>query len=440
MLLPRRGLLLGLAGAVTLGRVKLALATLPGQKRFVVIVLRGALDGMSSVVPYGDPHLAALRAPLIPPAPGQPGGMFDLGGFYGLSPYLPNLHAMYQAGQMLPVHAVAGPYRTRSHFEAQDLLEQGLEEETSTITSGWLNRVLAELPPSRGAQLAGISAGIGTPVLMDGPQPIASYAPEGFATPPPALYAQIQALNARDPLLGPALAEAWRANAFDAATFKQDAGSDGDGTSAPGAPEMMDGGSEMAMQRPASLPDTMSDDASRRPGDTPRRGGGFPVIAGRIGELLAADDGPRVAAFQLEGWDTHGNQFKGLQYPLTSLDQGLQGLKTALGPAWNDTAVLIVTEFGRTAAMNGTKGTDHGTATAAYLLGGQIAGGRVRATWPGLGPSQLFQNRDLAPTGDVRSVAKGILAEHLGLDGAALARVFPASGDAAPLQGLVRAT
>jgi uncharacterized protein (DUF1501 family) len=154
--------------------------------------------------------------------------------------------------------------------------------------------------------------------------------------------------------------------------------------------------------------------------------------------LLAADGGPRIAAFQLEGWDTHGNQVAGLKTPLGGLDDGLLALKTALGPSWRQTTVLVITEFGRTAAMNGTRGTDHGTATAAFLLGGDVAGGRVLATWPGLGASQLFQARDLAPTADVRSLAKGALAAQFGLGNAALGRIFPGSGDAAPLNGLLR--
>ena len=141
--------------------------------------------------------------------------------------------------------------------------------------------------------------------------------------------------------------------------------------------------------------------------------------------MLAAPGGPRIAAFQLEGWDTHGNQVGGLKVPLTGLDQGLTNLKTALGPNWSNTMVLVMTEFGRTAAMNGTKGSDHGTATAAFVLGGSVKGGRVAGTWPGLAANQLFENRDLAPTMDIRSVAKGALAAHLGLSDAALARVFP---------------
>jgi uncharacterized protein (DUF1501 family) len=398
MILSRRTTLLGLSALTMASGTKIAMADAPGDQRFVVVMLRGALDGLSSVVPYGDANLAGLRAPLIPPAPGQPGGVYDLGGFFGLHPQLAGMYDMYKAGEVLPIHAVAGPYRTRSHFEAQDLLQIGTDQ--SGINSGWLNRTLAELPGRDGNSLRGLSAGLGTPLVLQGPVRVGSYAPEGFSPPPPDLYTRVEALNATDRLLGPAIAEGLKANAYDGAV--------------------------------------LSDDSGFKPGDAPKNQGGFPVLAAKVGRLLAADGGPRIAAFQLEGWDTHGNQVNGLKTPLTGLDQGLVALKTSLGPAWGNTMVLVMTEFGRTAAINGTKGTDHGTATAAFILGGKVNGGRVLATWPGLAPTQLFEARDLAPTQDIRAVAKGTLAAHLGLSHTALARVFPGSTAAAPLGGVVR--
>ena len=416
MQLTRRATLLGLGLTASLGHIDIALAAAPTQKRLIVVLQRGGMDGMSALVPYGDPNLVKLRPALIPPAPGQPGGMFDLGGFYGLSPNFPNLAAMYQGGEMLAFHAVAGPYRTRSHFEAQDLLQLGTVR--TSITSGWLNRALAALPVRDGSSLLGLGAGIGTPLLLQGKMAVGSFAPDHLATPPPDLAARIAALNAGDPLLGPAITEGLAEESFNASVM------------ASAAPAARRGNKQGG--------NVMSDDRARVPGDAPKIPGGFPALATQIGQLLAASGGPRIAVFQLEGWDTHGNQVKGLQQPMTGLDAGLQSLKTALGPAWAQTCVLVVTEFGRTARMNGTNGTDHGTAAAAFVLGGAVKGGRVVADWPGLSNAQLYQNRDLAPTLDARAVAKGVLAQHLGLKGKALARVFPGSGGIAPLGGIIR--
>jgi len=423
-----RSTLLGLSLTATLGSVRFALANAPGDKRFVVVLQRGALDGMSAVVPYGDSNLISLRPALIPPAPGQPGGMFDLGGFYGLSPNYPNMAAMYQAGELLPIHAVAGPYRTRSHFEAQDLLQLGTDE--GSITSGWLNRALAELPSHATGPL-GLNVGIGTPLLLQGAAHITSYAPDHFGEPSPDLMARIAALNAHDPLLSLAIAEGVQAANFDKSVIS---------TAAPAASATRPaGGADMRVSGSMAVGGSiMSDDRARMPGDVPKVPGGFPALATQVGQLLAADGGPRIAVFQLEGWDTHGNQVNGLKKPMTGLDAGMQNLKTALGPAWAQTCVLIVTEFGRTAQMNGTRGTDHGTAATAFVLGGAVKGGRVAVTWPGLSSSQLFENRDLSPTLDIRSVAKGALAQHLGLSHAALARIFPGSGGVSPLGGIIR--
>jgi uncharacterized protein (DUF1501 family) len=407
MQLTRRSALLGLGSAVSLsgvaGRASLALAAAPTDQRFVVVILRGAMDGLSVVVPYGDPALRDLRGELIPPLPGQPNGLRDLGGFYGLHPALADLHAMYQAGELLPVHAAAGPYRSRSHFEAQDYLESGADHR---LTSGWLNRAVAALPPARGSPPGQTSAvgralavGVTVPLLLRGSASVASWAPHGFATPAPDLYARIAEVNRDDRLTGPAITQGLRARGF--------------------ATEVMTGDG------------------------TPAEAGGrekyaFPALAEAAGRLLAAADGPRIAAMEVNGWDTHVAQMPRLEQPLRQLDTGLGALKTALGPAWRQTAVLVVTEFGRTARVNGDKGTDHGTATVAFVLGGAVAGGRVRADWPGLGAGKLFENRDLAPTIDVRAVAKGLLAGHLGLSGAALAQVFPGSGSATLTGGLLR--
>jgi uncharacterized protein (DUF1501 family) len=394
--LTRRSALLGLTSAVTLGRASLAVAAAPGEKRFVVVILRGALDGMSAVVPYGDPQLTSLRAELVPPGPGQANGMLDLGGFYGLHPSLANLHGMFKAGALLPVHAVVGPTRVRSHFEAQDCLESGADHR---LTSGWLNRAVAALPGAAQGRPEGdaLAIGVSVPLLLRGPATVGSWAPHGVIMPPPDLYAQIAALNRHDPVTGPAVAEGLRERGFTATVL---AGDD--------------------------------------PAQPIKNRYAFPALARAAGELLRSPDGPRVAALEIEGWDTHQAQVPRLNAVLKQLDAGLAGLKDGLGPAWRQTAVLAMTEFGRTARVNGTRGTDHGTATVAFVLGGAVAGGRVAGVWPGLGPGKLYQDRDLAPTSDLVSVAKGLLVAHLGVPGGAMNAVFPGSAGVGPMRGLIR--
>jgi uncharacterized protein (DUF1501 family) len=396
-ILTRRSALLGLTAAVSFGRASLAVAAAPTDRRFVVVILRGALDGMAAVVPYGDPGLANLRGELVPAAPGQPDGLLDLGGFYGLHPSLASLHAMFQAGETLPVHAVVGPTRVRSHFEAQDCLESGADHR---MTSGWLNRAVAALPGATANRPEGdaLAVGVSVPLLLRGPALVGSWAPHGTAAPPSDLYTQIAALNQPDHITGPAIAEGLRARGF-------------------------------------SVTAMAGDDMADPP---PRDRYAFPALARAAGEMLRAPDGPRVAALEIGGWDTHTDQARRLAGVLKQLDAGLAGLKDGMGPAWKQTAVLVMTEFGRTARINGTKGTDHGTATAAFVVGGAVAGGRVAATWPGLGAGKLYEDRDLAPTTDLRSVAKGLLAEHLGVPAGALGPVFPGSDAAAPMHGLLR--
>lgn len=387
--LTRRSALLGLASAFTLGRVSLALADAPTDKRFVVVILRGALDGLSAVIPYGDAALVGLRGEIVPPAPLQDGGMLDLGGFYGLHPALANLQAMYRDGEALAVHAVAGPYRVRSHFEAQDYLESGADHR---MTSGWLNRAIEALPPPT-AHGEALSIGVSVPLLMRGPATVASWAPHGTAPLDADLYARIAALNQSDRLLGPAIAEGLSERGFSASVTS---------------------GVEPPQNRYA-----------------------FPALAKAAGEMLRAENGPRIAALEIGGWDTHTAQAQRLAGVLRQLDAGLAALKTGLGAAWRQTVVLTMTEFGRTVRMNGTKGTDHGTGTVAFVLGGAVAGGRVIADWPGLGTGKLLENRDLQPSCDLRSVAKGLLAQHLGLGKSALETVFPDSSAVGPIPRLV---
>ncbi len=452
--ITRRASLLGLTTALSLGRASMAVAAAPTERRFVVVILRGALDGLSAVVPYGDPNLAALRPALLPPMPGQERGLLDLGGTFGLHPALAASHAMYRMGQLRIVHAVAADYRVRSHFEAQDYLESGADHR---LNSGWLNRVAASIrapagaitpapggmiiPAPRGTLIPApggtlipapggtmrvsgpgianaMAVGLSVPLLLRGPAPIANWAPHGFAEANAAVYQAILALHAADPITGPAIASGLRDRGF------------GDQVMAAG---VRDDEAPRTVTEPG-----MSGMAGAAAGKKPDRFA-FPALARAAGAMLRAPNGPRLAALELGGWDTHTGQVNRLVPPLTQLDAGLEAMRVELGQAWNQTVVLVMTEFGRTARMNGTNGTDHGTATVAFLAGGAVAGGKVTSTWPGLRREQLFENRDLAPTTDLRAIAKGVLAAHLGLDGSALGRVFPGGTPVDPMMGLVRA-
>jgi uncharacterized protein (DUF1501 family) len=386
--LTRRSALLGLTAAFTLGRASIALGAAPTDNRLVVFLLRGALDGMSAVQPYGDPDFLTLRGELALGAPGTQDGVLDLGGFYGLHPSLVNVHGMFAAGQASIVHAVAGHYRSRSHFEAQDYLESGTDQR---LTSGWLNRAVATMP-ARGGQEIALTLGLSAPLMLRGPARVEAWAPENFGqSPGEDFYTRLLRLSAHDPLIGPALAEG----------MKQRGVSPDTGSGGPKQPQEI-------------------------------------KLAAAAGQLLAAPAGPRVAVLEMGGWDTHSGQIPRLKNQLRQLDDALGALKNGLGPAWDKTAVLVVTEFGRTARINGSKGTDHGTGGVAFVLGGAVAGGKVHADWPGLGSGRLFEDRDLMPTADVRAIAKGLLAGHLGLGGAALAQAFPGSFDVAPMTGLLR--
>ena len=294
------------------------------------------------------------------------------------------------------VHATASPYRDRSHFDGQDVLESGADTPGHT-DSGWLNRALSALPKGESANPRGLGVGGSTPLIIRGDAPVLGWAPSTLrpvdADLPPRL---IELYNSSDPVLAKALQEAIDTGRI---TGGQDsAGSFG----GPGDPKTMT---------------AMAEGAAR---------------------LLMAPDGPRLAALAFEGWDTHAAEQPRLSRQLQGLDAALGAFETTLGPVWNDTAILVITEFGRTAAINGTEGTDHGTATVALLAGGAVKGGRVVSDWPGLKPAQLYQNRDLAPTCDLRGVAKGLLTELYDVSPDTLANlVFPGSADVKPLTGLI---
>ena len=372
--------------------------------RFLAIILRGALDGLATVAPVGDPDWTALRGDnaLMPNGKTPPLKLTD---FFALNPAMPNLHRLFKANQAIVIHACATPYRERSHFDGQDLLESGLPK-PAVSDSGWLNRALTSLAPGgRVDPRANKAFAVGpvTPLVVRGPAPVLSWSPQRLQ---PASADTVQRLldlyRHSDPKLAGAIDESTRLAAIEHS---------GEMAQKAGGP------------RPAQVR------------------GYFAEAAGTAAKFMAQPDGPRVGALAFDGWDTHNNEgiAQGrLSQLLGSLDGALAAIETNMGPAWRETVVALVTEFGRTARINGTDGTDHGTATVALLVGGALKGGRVVADWPGLKPTNLYENRDLKPTTDLRAVLKGLLKDHLRADERMLAdNVFPGSKDVKPLAGLV---
>jgi uncharacterized protein (DUF1501 family) len=406
------------AGGVLTSRVAFAA---PGERRqrLVVIIMRGALDGLAAVPPCADPDYAGLRREVALRPPGTPGGALPLDGFFGLHPSLTFLQQSYVARELIVVHAVATPYRDRSHFDGQDVLESGATRAHAS-QSGWLNRALTQVPDRRPGEL-GVALGQNVPLLMRGPAGVTSWSPSKMPLLEEDTLARITDLYSSDRLLSARLADALQADA----TAAQDA--------AGAAPAMM----TVAATRPAATTTGVM------PVRAQAYNARYAEVTHAAAGFLRQEDGPKVAVFDTTGWDTHANEGGAegqLAGRLAALDSGLATLRQELGPAWADTAVLLVTEFGRTAAVNGTRGTDHGTGTAAFLLGGAVNGGRVVADWPGLASRALYQGRDLAPTLDLRCVFKGVLHEHLGVAPRALDdTVFPDSAAARPMRGLMRA-
>jgi uncharacterized protein (DUF1501 family) len=433
---------LALGGAFLTSRLAFA-RTGASKSRFVFIVMRGALDGLAAAPPCGDPDYAGLRRELALKAPGSPGGALPLNGFFGLHPSLAFLRDSYTARELVVFHAVASPYRERSHFDGQDVLESG-SLRPHAVQTGWLNRALASLQTGQGKEL-GVALGQNFPLVMRGPASVTSWSPSKLAALDEDTLERITDLYAGDPLLAARLADALAADAIAGAAPElamQAAVAPGAAAPAPGE---MAGSTATASNARLDVA-AATNDVRAASANQPLLQRGKPIryteVVRAAAGFLGRDDGPQVAVFDTTGWDTHANEGNAegqLAGRLAALDAGLRTLKDELGPAWANTAVLLATEFGRTAATNGTRGTDHGTATAAFLLGGAVQGGRVMADWPGLSSRSLYQGRDLKPTTDLRSVLKGVLSEHLLVSSGALENtVFPSSADARPIKGLFR--
>jgi uncharacterized protein (DUF1501 family) len=387
---------------------KLALAE-GRDPRLLAIVLRGALDGLAAVAPVGDPNWVKLRGDSALILGGQTPAL-PLDGMFALNPAMPNLHRLYKAGAATLVHAAATPYRERSHFDGQDVLESGLPR-PGAVSTGWLNRALATLAPADRANPRARNAfavGPIAPLVVRGAAPVLSWTPPRL---PPAGDDTVMRLlvlyRHNDPALARVLEERMGLAAIARAG----------GMNQQGAANAQPRGAAAAVRAY------------------------FEQSAGAAAKFLARADGPRIGALAFDGWDTHANEgaLDGrLAALLGALDGAIAAIESNMGEAWRETVVAVVTEFGRTARINGTEGTDHGTGTVAILAGGALKGGRVVADWPGLGDNDLHEKRDLKPTTDLRAVLKGLLRDHVRVDEAALAsRVFPDSVAVKPMTGLL---
>jgi uncharacterized protein (DUF1501 family) len=405
----RRDMLLG-TGALFAWAYMPKLARAEGRDpRLLVVVLRGGLDGLAMVAPVGDPNWVKLRGEKGLALDGKPPAL-PLDSFFALNPAMPNLNRLYQAQQATIVHATATPYRERSHFDGQDVLESGYDR-PGHMDSGWLNRALALLEADgrvdpRGARA--LAVGPVTPLVVRGTAPVMSWVPQRLLPASEDTQARLLDLYLH--------------------------------TDAKLAHALQGRRDLLALGRAAGISAVTAPEDERLAGMARLRQY-FKDVAVTAAKYLARPDGPRVGAVGVNGWDTHinegatGGQLANL---LGALDGTIPAFEQNMGEAWKETVVVFITEFGRTARINGTDGTDHGTGTVAWIVGGAVKGGRVIADWPGLKDADLYEERDLNATTDLRAVLKGVLQDHLRVDERALAAtVFPGSGDVKPMAGLV---
>lgn len=340
-----------------LGLPNVSFASADTDKRFIFIIQRGAADGLNTVIPYADPAYKQLRGALAIDV----SQATKLDGMFALHPALKATAKLYQNQQALFVHGIASPYRKRSHFDAQNILETG-GKAAYEFKDGWMNRMLRLLPT---AQSEAIAIASSIPMALRGKANVNAYAPSNLRDAPDDLLIRVSQLYAQDTQLHDLWSSAMEANDL--------------------------AGDAKIKRNPAGIGKLAAD-------------------------FLNKKDGPRIAMIETNGWDTHSGQNGRLNRQLSSLDTLINALHQQLGNNWQKTTVLVATEFGRTAATNGTGGTDHGTASAAMVLGGDLQGGRVITDWPGLRPADLYQGRDLAPTLNLNQLIASIIGERFGVD------------------------
>lgn len=414
----RRDLLKGIAGSALALTIfpRFGFAAGTHSPRLLVVMLRGGLDGLHALPPLGDSAWGSLRGSMPFAAGAGAAKPIPLDTRFGLHPSLSYASELYKQREFLPVVAIAPPYQGRSHFEAQDCVENG-SARPNGANDGWMNRCVAGM---RGEE--GLAISTSMPLIMRGPGKVSSWSPplpEGLD---PALLQRLDTLYAEDPHL----AEAYQRAIAEAG--------------------MNIGGTTASMSTANTSADNtdMMTAVAAKVGAKPGKGYGgadLPTLMAAAGKFLVRDDGPQFGFVEDTGWDTHAAETPTLQRKLQQLDGGLRAFHEAMGPAWSRTVVVVVTEFGRTAKPNGTGGTDHGTGGAAFLAGGAINGGRIAGQWPGLSPQDLNEGRDLHATTDMRALFKGVLAGHMQVPQALLdTQVFPGSAAVRPMAGLLRAS
>lgn len=372
-------------GAAGLALPRMAFAQGSGHRNLLFVMLRGAADGMAMAAPVGDPGYAALREVTL----GEYAGVGLADGLFALHPAFENVGNTFSSGEALIVHATATSYRERSHFDGQNMLETGAPQPNSKV-DGWLNRLVAMKAAQAGEPAPKALAIAPTmPLALRGEAPASSYAPSSLPQASDAFMERVGLLYQNDALLG----DLWN----------------------------------RALETQAMA----ANDSLRNLRDA--------AAAGNLAaSLMREADGARIAMIELGGWDTHANQIGAYRRNARQLDTLLGAYQSGMGAAWSDTLVVVVTEFGRTVRFNGTDGSDHGTGSAALLMGGAVRGGRVVADWPGLREGDLHEARDLRATLALENVMAGAISEHMQIDpGQALARLFPGRSGR-PAEGLVR--
>ena len=375
-----------LGGIATFALPGVTFAQVKQDGRFVFVLLRGGFDGLAAVVPFGDDAYARLRSGFA----FEESELFALNELFGLAPGLSPLRDLWQANELVALHAMAIPYRTRSHFDGQAILETGIDRPIGS-SDGWLNRLLQVMSGKR----SGIAIAAGMPRSMTGTYEVQTWSPTQLGLVDDAYLQRLGALYRTDKALY---------GRFEAAVQQQD---------------------------------TVGEEPMAR-GNARR--GGVGSIMQAAARILRQDDGPNIAAMEFSGWDTHANQGLAggaLDRLLGQLAEGLMTFRTDMGPAWSNTTVVVMTEFGRTARANGTRGTDHGTAGAGFVIGPKVAKSAVFTDWPGLDDRLLFEGRDLKPTLDVRAVLKAAIAGTFDLSRPQLDRVFPNAPEVRPLYDLL---